>query len=155
MSNNFVLTKDQVKDFLGKHKLMSIATYGDYPWIATVYYTFDEDLNIYFLSAPRTLHVRQILKNSKVAVSVADSNQDINKPKRGLQVSGIAKQISGTEKVKYALRLWKANLGVVGPELTYKAVIGSMFKITPKRIKLFDQELFKTKDGEEPTLVLK
>lgn len=133
---------------------MSVATYGDFPWIATVYYTFDEDLNIYFLSAPRTLHVKQILKNPQVAVSVADSGQDINKPKRGLQLSGTAEQISGIEKVKYALQLWKTNLGVVDPSLTYKAAVGSMFKIIPKKIKLFDQELFKIKDGEEPVLNL-
>ena len=152
MNNNLVLTKDHIKNFLGKNKLMSVATYGDFPWIATVYYTFDNDLNIYFLSDPSTLHAKQIIKNPKVAVSIADSSQDINKPKRGLQVSGIAEQISGIEKVKYALQLWKTNLGVVDPGLTYKAVIGSMFRITPKRIKLFDQELFKVEDGKEPVL---
>ncbi len=148
------LTKTQVLDFLAKHQLMAVATVGRFPWIANVYYTFDKALNIYFLSSPTTLHCRQIAKNPKVSVSIFDSQQDIAKPKRGLQLSGIAHQISGIEKVKYALQLWKENLGVSDPKLTYQSALKSMYKIRPSRIKLFDQELFKVKDGQEPILEL-
>jgi len=148
------LTKALILDFLKEHKLMSIATYDGFPWIAYVYYVFDKDLNLYFLSAPDTLHAKQIIKNQKVAVSIGDSNQDINEPKRGLQMSGISKQISGFEKIKYVLELWKSNLGVINPNLTIKAATGKMFKVIPKRIKLFDQELFKVRDGQEPILEL-
>ena len=151
---NNILTKQIVLEFLPRHKLMAIATFGEFPWIASVYFTFDKDLNLYFLSDPKTLHAQQIIKNSKVAVAIADSHQDINKPKRGLQLFGIAKQISGLAKIKFALQLWKDGLRVVNPKLTYQAVKESMFKITPKRIKLFDQELFKVDDGKEPVLEL-
>lgn len=133
---------------------MIIATFGEFPWIASVYYTFDQNLNLYFLSDPSTLHARHILKNPKVAVAIADSHQDINKIKRGLQLFGIAKQISGIAKIKHVLMLWKTNLRVVDPKLTYKVVIGNMFKVTPERIKLFDQQLFKVEDGKEPVLEL-
>lgn len=149
-----VLTKEILLQFLAKHKLMAVATSDDFPWIASVYYSYDNDLNLYFLSSPSTLHARQILKNPKVAVAITDSHQEINDTKRGLQLSGVAHQISGIAKIKHVLALWKTSLGVVDPTLTYKAVIGSMFKITPKRIKLFDQELFKVEDGQEPVLVL-
>ena len=148
------LKKSQVLNFLGKHNLMAVATFGNFPWIASVYYTFDNDLNLYFLSAPSTLHCQQIVKNEKVAVAIAESRQDINKPKRGLQISGVAQRISGLAKIKYALDLWKKGLGVIDPEITYKAVTGSMYKVTPQRIKLFDQELFKVPDGKEPVLEL-
>lgn len=154
MAKQNILTESLVLKFLAENKLMAVATYGNFPWIASVYYTFDKNLNLYFLSDPATLHAQQILKNSKVAVSIANSSQNINKPKRGLQLSGIAQQIFGLEKIKHALDLWKTNLGVVNSKLTYKAVTGSMFKITPKRIKLFDQELFKVEDGKEPVLEL-
>ena len=155
MSNNnqnVVLTKNIVINFLKKHNLMAIATSGDFPWIASVYYTFDNDLNIYFLSDPSTLHAKQILQNPKVSISIADSHQSISKPKKGLQLSGVAHQISGINKIKHALQLWKSDLGVIDPTLTIKMVTGSMFKITPKRIKVFDQELFKVADGKEPVL---
>lgn len=151
-NNSIILTRKLVEEFLSKHNLMAVATFGEFPWIAYVYYTFDKDLNIYFLSDPTTLHAKQIIQNPGVAVSIADSNQSINKPKRGLQISGSAKQISDIAKIRHAFNLWKLNLGVVDPELTHKVAVGKMFKITPKRIKLFDQELFGVDDGKEPIL---
>lgn len=153
------LTKQQVLDFLSKHKLMAVATYGDFPWIASVYYSFDQDLNIYFLSSPDTLHCKQIEKNNRVAVTIADSRQEVSKLKSGLQLSGTAKRISDIAKMKHALSLWKSALGVKDPELTYenmagKIISGRMYMITPERIKLFDQKLFPVDDGKEPVLLL-
>jgi uncharacterized protein YhbP (UPF0306 family) len=148
------LTKKMVLDFLAEGKQMAIATYGDHPWIATVYYVFDGNLNIYFLSSQKTLHVKNILRNQEVAIAIAAGNQPISKPKRGLQMYGVAEQIYGLEKVKYSLKLWKTNLSVINPALTAKAVNGKMFKVVPKRIKLFDQTLFKVEDGSEPVLEL-
>jgi uncharacterized protein YhbP (UPF0306 family) len=149
-----ILTKEMVIRFLAKYNQMAVATFGVFPWIATLYYTFDKNLNIYFLSDPETLHAKQIIQNPKVSVSIANSSQNINKPKRGLQISGIAEQISDIAKIRHAFNIWKSDLGVVNPKLTYKAITGKMFKITPKRIKLFDQELFKVADGKEPVLEL-
>lgn len=148
------LTKKQILNFLSSHRQMVVATSGDFPWIATVYYTFDDDLNLYFLSSPTTLHCKQIARNNKVAVAIAVSPQDINKPKRGLQISGIAEQLSEIDKVTQALKLWKQYLHVRDPKLTAKAVKNKMYKITPKRIKLFDQDLFQVPDGEEPIMEL-
>ena len=153
------LSKQQILDFLVKNKLMSVATFGDFPWIASVYYTFDNDLNVYFLSSPTTLHCKQIEINNEVAISIADSDQDIGALKRGLQISGIAERISDTKKVIHALKIWKQSLGVKDPELTYENMIkqvinGRMYKIIPKRIKLFGQKLFPVEDGEEPVLNL-
>jgi uncharacterized protein YhbP (UPF0306 family) len=78
-----ILTKEMVLAFLKEHKLMTVASFDNFPWIATVYYTFDKDLNIFFLSDPSTLHAKQIIQNPKVAAAISDSHQDINKPKRG------------------------------------------------------------------------
>ena len=148
------LTKQHVLDFLKGERQMCLATFGSFPWIATVYYTFDDNLHLYFMSDQSTLHCQQIAQNSKVAIAIANSNQNINKPKRGLQISGIAEQLSSVEKVTQALKMWKQYLHVRDPGLTYKAVKNSMYRITPKRIKLFDQELFKKEDGKEPVMEL-
>ena len=153
------LTKLQVLDFLKKHKLMSIATYGDHPWIATVYYSYDNGMNIYFLSSPETLHAMHIKKNELVAISIADSDQKPADIKRGLQLYGHAQQISDGAKIQHALRLWKETLNISDPLLTYqnmmkKVVKGRMYRITPKMIKLFDQQLFDVDDGQEPVLLV-
>lgn len=152
-----ILTKQHILDFLKKYQLMVVATYGDYPWIASVYYSFDPNLNLYFLSDPETLHCRQIASNPKVTVAIADSRQKPNEFKKGLQIYGIATQISDANKIKHALNLWKHALQVTDPELTYqnmlkKIVKGRMYKITPKIIKFFNQKLFKVEDGQEPIL---
>ncbi|MEW5805704.1 MAG: pyridoxamine 5'-phosphate oxidase family protein [Patescibacteria group bacterium] len=153
------LTRQHILAFLKTNKLMQVATAGDFPWIATVYYSFDKRLNLYFLSSEKTLHSKQIKQNPKVSVAIADSRQDIKKPKKGLQLYGLCKEISGAGKIKHALSLWKEFLSVDDPELSYenlrKGLTGKIYKITPKRIKLFDQELFKdVDDGEEPVLEL-
>lgn len=154
-----ILLKSHVLTFLSQNILMAVATQGEHPWIASVYYSFDDDLNLYFLSDPATLHCKQIAQNSRVSVAIADSHQLPAVLKRGLQLWGEARQISDTRKVSHALSLWKKTLNVKNKELTYanmaKHVIkGRMYQITPKLIKLFDQELFKVEDGKEPTLSL-
>jgi uncharacterized protein YhbP (UPF0306 family) len=154
------LTKNLVLDYLKQHNLMQIATCGnDHPWIASVYYSFDNDLNLYFLSSPTTIHCKQIVENENVAVAITNSNQSISGFKKGLQIYGIAEQISNVSKIKHALKLWKDSLKVENDELTHenmvkKVLSGRMYKISPRKIKFFNQELFKVKDGEEPMLIL-
>ena len=85
------LTKQHVLDFLKTNKLMQVATFGDFPWIVNVFYVFDDDLNLFFLSAENILHCRQIAQNEKVAVAIVDSHQNYSDKLKGLQMYGIAK----------------------------------------------------------------
>jgi len=131
-----VLTKSLILDHLKAHKLMSIATYGDHPWIATAYYSFDQELNLYFLSSPDTLHAKQIAHNPVVAVSIADSAQKPTAEKIGLQLYGFVEQMGKEELIRHALRHWKDSLSIKDPALTYenmlkRVVKGRMYKITP------------------------
>lgn len=124
-----------------------------------LHYVFDNDLNLYFLSGEKTLHCRQIIKNEKVAVAIVDSHQQYSDKLKGLQLWGVAKQVSETEKIKYILKSLSRILNNKDDELSYeKAIKGvvknKIYKITPKRIKLFSEELFDTLPGEEPVLEL-
>lgn len=153
------LTKSLIQDYLAKHKVMIIATYGDHPWIATVYYAFESDLTLYFVSSPTTLHARHIKTNENVAVAIVDTHQKIKAPKIGLQLYGIAKQITNKIQLKRALDCWKKYLGVNDPKFSFenieKNVISSrLYEVRPKRIKYFNQELFRVEDGKEPVIEL-
>ena len=154
------LTKTQILDFLKQHQLMTIATQGpEHPWIASVYYSFDNDLNLYFLSNPKTLHCTHIHHNHQVAVSIADSHQKASDLKKGLQIYGHAKQITQAKLIQHAIRHWKQALNFKDPHLTYenminKTISGRMYIVTPQKIKFFNQELFDVADGEEPVLEL-
>lgn len=153
------LTKKDVLDFIKDKKLLILATYGDHPWIASVYYSFDNDLNIYFITTPSTIHGKQMEKNKKVAAAIVDSHQKPSDVKRGLQIYGIVERVSGLNKVNYALRLWKDFLNVQRLDISYENMKkglykGRIYKLIPKKIKLFDQEKFKVPDGKEPILEL-
>lgn len=146
MKKNEVQT--QVFEYLRSNFQMAIATYGDYPWIATVYYSIDETLNLYFLSDPKTIHCSQIKKNPNVAIAIADSPQNPAQNKKGIQLYGFAEEISGMHKIKHALSLWKKTLGVTSDAYTYEgmmkqAITGRMYKVTPKKIKYMNPELWK------------
>ena len=159
MNRKLVLTKKDVFEFLETQKLMVVATYGTHPWIASVFYSFDKDLNIYFISTPSTIHGRQMEKNKKVAAAIVDSHQKPSDVKRGLQIYGVVERVSGINKINYAIRLWKDFLNIQRPDISLENMKkglykGRMYKLTPKKIKLFDQEKFKVPDGEEPILEL-
>ena len=146
-----------VKEFMEPRFQMVLATYGEHPWIATLYYSFDNDLNIYFLSSPETIHCKHILRNPNVAVAISDSPQSPSAKKKGVQISGIAEQITDKQKIIHALSLWRKTLNITSDSLTYEGMInklidGRMYKVAPKKIKFFNQEIWE--EGEEPLLEL-
>ncbi len=121
----------QIKKFIASKYQMVFATYGEHPWIATLYYSSDEDLNVYFLSNPETLHCKQIVENPHVALSIADSPQEPSSKKKGIQIYGISEQISDKQKIIHALSLWKKTLNVTSESYTYE---GMMKKLTDGRM---------------------
>lgn len=146
-----------IKGYIQDHYQMVVATNDDHPWIATLYYSFDDDLNLYFLSSPTTLHCQQILNNPHVAVSIADSPQAPTAKKIGIQIYGLAEKISGERKITHALNLWRKTLNVTSAEYSYKGMMsklidGRMYKVVPKKIKFFNQEIWE--EGEEPLIEL-
>lgn len=120
---------------------MSIATFDENPWVATVYYVFDDDLNLYFLSDKETEHVQALMNNPRVACAIFDSSTKLSEVKKGLQVHGTAKQVTGLKTIKIALKMWNA-LDPKEPDLSIEDVKKSFFQVTPKRIKYFNKELF-------------
>jgi uncharacterized protein YhbP (UPF0306 family) len=146
-----------IKDYLKSHFQFVLATSGEHPWVATLYYSTDDDLNIYFLTSPKTIHAQHIKDNPKVAASFADSPQAPNSKKVGLQIYGICKEITGARKITHAITLWTKTLNVTNKDYSYqgmlkKAISGRMYKLTPKKIKFFNEELWE--EGKEKLIEL-
>lgn len=159
MNKKLILTKKDILDFLALKKLMILATYGEHPWIASVYFSFDNELNFYFISNPATIHGRHLEKNREVAAAIVDSDQKPSDVKKGLQIYGHVEKVSEANKVRYALRHWKDFLNIKRPDISLENMKkglykGRIYKLVPKEIKLFGQEKFKVPDGEEPILKL-
>ncbi len=140
--------KKEIDEYLKTQRLMSVATYGEYPWIANVYYVHDSDLNLYFLSKHWREHCKAIELNSKVAVAIADSSQPIYKPQIGLQISGTAAQVNIISSLKWMFKMWnKLIAGEKGEKLSdpkkfLDAGLSKVYKITPRRIKFFNTFLW-------------
>lgn len=130
--------KKNILDYLAKYKLVSVGTYYKLPWAANVYYLFDNELNLYFVSSPKTKHCVNIEKNPKVSVTIADSAQDPNGKKKGFQGRGIAKQVTSVSELKDIIKSWNKR-GFV--PLTYK-MFTKVWKSRFYKIKLTDIQMF-------------
>src|SRR3989344_1953605 len=132
--------KKEIFDYLAKYKLMSLGTYFKLPWAASVYYLFDDDFNLYFVSNPKTKHCQNIAKNPKVSVTIADSTQNPKGKKIGFQARGIAKAVSSVKELKDIIKAWnKRGFVPVTYRLFTKAWKSKFYKIKLTDIQMFDE----------------
>jgi len=66
------LKRNQINDYLHQSFVMQLATVGGegMPWVCTVYFVVDEDLNLYWLSWPTRRHSVELASNPKAAVTM-------------------------------------------------------------------------------------
>jgi len=89
-------------DFLKKQKLVAIATidHENKPWIANVYYSVDEDLNLFFVSPQDTNHSKHIQKNSEVAFTISWYNKDNLSDRKAVQGRGVCRLLENPKDLK-------------------------------------------------------
>lgn len=76
---------------------MQVATSkNNQPWVASVYFAYDNLWNLYWISRPARRHSEEIKDNEKVAGTIVLPHTHGEKA-RGLQFQGIAKQLKGEE----------------------------------------------------------
>ena len=95
--------RSRLLDFLRRHDTMTLATTGPggEPQAAAVFYAADDQLNIYFLSAPSSRHGRNLNRNSRVAATVQADGQPWREI-RGLQIEGTARETEGARETARA-----------------------------------------------------
>lgn len=133
-----------IKKYLGEAKMMQVATVnGDQPWICTVYFVEDENLNLFWLSLPTRRHSREITTNNKAAVTVPvkfDKNPII-----GVQAEGTAEVITDSDKVAQVMKAYTERYNV-GKDFYNNFVAGKnkhkLYKFTPSKYVLFDEVNF-------------
>ncbi|EKD23935.1 MAG: hypothetical protein ACD_81C00141G0008 [uncultured bacterium] len=140
-------TKEALLKYLSSQKVMALATFGNHVESCTVYFSVDKDLNFFFISNPETEHCKNIAINPKVAASIADDGQDVLDKKIGVQIKGIAEELSSIETVLAALTFWnKANFISDEPisveQMKKKVMSSRAYKIKPTEIKFFNEALF-------------
>src|SRR5690606_14682804 len=83
---------EKIRQYMcGDTQAMQLATVaGNQPWVCTVYFVADDELNLYWLSWPTRRHSKELMGNSKVAAAIA-IKQD--QPIIGVQIEGIAEEV--------------------------------------------------------------
>ena len=125
-----------VLKYLNNNKLMALATsWQDKSWSATVFFAYDNKLNLLFYSKEDTRHCQNIEKNPFVSVAV---NQDWGTARavKGLQLAGQAEKIAFKDHKKY-YGLYKSRYPWADefPDHT-------LYIIKPSEIWYIDQKLF-------------
>lgn len=104
--------REKVLHYLDAHHAMTIASHGeDGVWAAAVFYVND-DLRLYFLSAPTTRHSRNIAHDARIAITIQEDCADWPEIK-GIQAEGRAVEIGGAEENR-ARELYGQKYPVVG-----------------------------------------
>lgn len=140
--------KKEINTYLSTQRLMALATYGNTPWIANVYYVHDDALHLYFVSKATREHCKAIDTNAEVAVAIADSHQPIHKPQKGIQLHGTATPVTDVSKLAWIFDLWNKRIAgadgekMQNPQQFLAAGAARVYEISPKRIKLFNTELW-------------
>ena len=87
--------RERVLEILQTTHLMSLGTVdAGGVWVADVIFLYDDDLHIYWMSAPDARHSKAIVGNDKVAGTITYSTKS-NEPNLGIQFEGRAERLEG------------------------------------------------------------
>ncbi|HEV8338876.1 MAG TPA: hypothetical protein VGR25_04375 [bacterium] len=128
--------------------LCSISTIapGNRAHINTAFFALSKDLELFFLSHPRSLHCRNLATNPSMAVTVFSSDQDWTEPSLGLQFFGrchlaerrhaeAAEWVYGQRFLPY--RAWKKTLAETSPGRRYR-----FYRFVVSTLKIHDEREF-------------
>ena len=130
-----------IEEYLDSARLMQLATAIDnQPWICSVWYAFDQNLNIYWFSSITRRHSQELKTNNKVAGAIVLPQQPSDPP-RGLQFEGVALELNKKEDVSQARSNYQNRIfdGQTIDQLIANPVKPHRFyQVRPAKFVLFD-----------------
>lgn len=131
---------------------MQLATVHDnQPWCCTVWFVADKNYCLYWASWPSRRHSQEILSNSKVAAAIVV--QDAKGSKGiGIQAEGQASLVQGYEGIKPIAKKYAEKFGMGQDwveKFSHSQTEHKLYRLTPHRIVLFDDEHFQPNIGQE------
>lgn len=137
-------TENLIKQYLSEAPTMQVASsVGGQPWVCTVYFVPDEELNLYWLSLPTRRHSQEVAKNPKIAISVPVKFD--KQPVIGISTEGQATIVSDGGVVKEVMASYVSKYKQ-GQDFHNNFLEGKnqhmLYKFTPKSFVLFDEVNF-------------
>ncbi len=136
---------NSIARLLAANKLCSIATQRENGevHINTAFFAFGDDLDLYFLSNPASVHCQNLIRSRQVAIAVFDSHQIWGTAHKGLQLFGICALATGIEE-KIARELYSSRFPLY-MELRDRLSHLRFYRFTTAAVKVLDEDEF----GEE------
>lgn len=129
-----------IRDYVPQIIHMSLATVSENrPWVCEVHFSYDDDLNLYFVSSAKTRHAREIIANPRVAGNIVTQHHKDQKV-RCVDFEGTAQMLEGEEAEKTAYAAYVARYGESEGLLNEIRKDGDtrFFKISVENYYLFD-----------------
>lgn len=139
---------EKLLDFLKSQKLIVIASHnGEDLWVANVYYGIDPNFKIYFVSPETATHSQQIVKNPKIAFSVAWFNPNNHADRKAVQGLGVCRLAKDEEEITKGVQLHNENFPEFKEKITIEWIHTNEWKsriwiIEPTYIKFWNDELY-------------
>lgn len=136
-------------------KLLSMATIREVDgeiksWINNAFFAYTDDLKLYVLTGPESVHGKNLQQNQSVAVTVIDTTQQPGGKRQGMQLVGKGWRITDENEESAALKKWfdrmMGGADFEGFEKKYRTIFESkMHVLVIDYVKIFDEKTF----GEE------
>ena len=112
---------------------ISTVTARGQAYVNTAYFAWTPELRIVWLSDPDATHSRNLAANPSAAIAVYDSRQSWDRPDRGIQLFGAAREARGSA----AERVYGERF----PQYAETELDAyPLYEFRPRRLKLFDEE---------------
>jgi uncharacterized protein len=129
-----------IREYIPQIIHMSLATVkGTKPWVCEVHFSYDDGLNLFFVSSQETRHAQELIANPYVAGNIVTQHHK-NQKVRCVDFEGTASMLEGTEAESTAYKAYVERYGASEGLLNEIRKDGNtrFFKITVDTFYLFD-----------------
>lgn len=104
-------TEQFIREYLPNVVHMSLGTCAEgKPWVCEVHFTYDDELNLYFMSLPATRHGQEIAANANVSGNIVRQHAKGERPS-GVYFEGTAEKLEETGEDSPVHKLYVERLG--------------------------------------------
>ncbi len=103
--------KPLVKRAMDKTLYCSLATARNgRAWVCPVAFAYDSSFNLYFVSSPKSRHMKNIALDGSVSVAIYSTGQPAKGAKVGIQLEGRAVRVRGDANIDKAYKVYFGRL---------------------------------------------
>lgn len=89
-----------------EHMVVATADTGGKPWVSPVFYAYDENFNLYWVSAKTALHSTNIRNNPRVAICIFGpaSSEEADRL-HGIYIDAEAQELTDEDEIRHAAHI--------------------------------------------------